>query len=42
MELVGRDVIDQLREDDAADMHASACSIPKLAPNWLSGVFCIG
>ncbi len=27
-ELVGRNVIDQLREDDAADMHASACFIP--------------
>ena len=31
-ELVGRNVIDQLREDDAADMHASACPIIRSLP----------
>jgi hypothetical protein len=27
MELVGRKMVDQLREDDTAKMHASACAI---------------
>src|ERR1039458_3641444 len=33
VELVGRDVIDQLREDDAADMHASFSGLSLLSEN---------